>query len=73
MPDPIPTAESDVTVTFTAPQVRILNEALSMIEADPDWVDMLGGKREADLLYRAHNRIMLAKHARVTPPGGTDA
>ena len=62
------TTESDVnvTVTFTAPQVRVLNEALSMIEADPDWIAMLGGQRQMDTLYRAHNRILLAKRA--TPP-----
>lgn len=65
MSDPAPTAENDapVTVTLSAPQVRVLHEALSMIEADPDWVGMLGGKRQMDLLYRAHNAILLARRS----------
>lgn len=64
------TTENDrpVTVTLTAPQFRALHDALSMIEADPDWIDMLGGQRQMDTLYRAHNAILLARH-RVNPPG----
>jgi hypothetical protein len=54
---------ADVTVTLTGPQVEVLHAVLSMIEADLDWVDMIGGRQQMDTLYRAHNRILLARKA----------
>jgi hypothetical protein len=51
---------ADVTVTLTGPQVEVLHAVLSMIEAD---LDMIGGRQQMDTLYRAHNRILLARKA----------
>lgn len=59
--------KGNVTVTFTATQVEALHDALSMIQNDPDWAEMLGGQRQMAKISRAHSRLLTAWRETLNP------
>lgn len=60
-----------VKIALTWPQAQAIHEALSMIENDPDWVDMMGGARAMRCIIAGHDTLLDEMTARRANRGDT--